>query len=126
MIPLTLAPARAAGAAALVLALGFAGGWLVNGWRLNSDLAELRAQHAEQIATQAKAAVTTMQADAAAIHIAAGQLVTIETTLGPKIDALKKEIRNAKPLPAGCLPDPARVRNLDAAIDAANAAAAGR
>lgn len=126
MIPLTLRPARALGAAALVLVVGFAGGWLVNGWRLGSDLAELRAQHAEKIATQAQATVTTMQADAAAIHMAAGQLVAIETTLGPRIDALKKEIRNAKPLPAGCLPDPARVRNLDAAIDAANAAAAGR
>lgn len=127
MIAAAVAPlVKLAAGAVLTLAVGFAGGWLVNGWRLESGLSELRAQHAEKIATQAKAALTTLQADAAAIHIAAGQLATIETTLGPKIDALKKEIRNAKPLPAGCLPDPARVRNLDAAIDAANAAAAGR
>lgn len=126
MIPLTLAPARAAGAAVLILVLGFAGGWLVNGWRLGADLAELRAEHAEQIATQATATVTTMQADAAAIHTAAGQVVAIQNTLGSKMDALRKEIKNAKALPDGCAPTDDRVRHLDAAIDAANAAAAGR
>jgi hypothetical protein len=114
-------------AASFALAVGlFIAGWLANGWRLGAELADVRAEHAGQVAIQATAALSTMKADADAIHAAAQQLGAIEITLGPKIDALKKEIRNAKPLPAGCVPDAGRVRNLDAAIDAANAAAATR
>jgi len=36
------------------------------------------------------------------------------------MSALTKELRNAPKLPDCCVPDPVRVRNLDAAIEAAN------
>jgi len=116
----------AAGAGAVAAVLAFGAGWIINGWRLGADLADLRAQHAQAQATQAGATVSTLQADAAAIHQAATEYVGIETTLAPKIAALTKELRNAPKLPAGCAPDPVRMRNLDAAIDAANQAAAAR
>lgn len=124
MNPLTLNPLALVGGALVVAAVAGATGWTANGWRLNADLAELRAQHADAKAEQAVATVTTMQADAKKISTAARQLLTIQQSLGPQFDALKKEIKNAKPLPVGCVPDAVRVRNLDAAIDAANKAAA--
>jgi hypothetical protein len=124
-----LAPYRALlvlGAGALTAALAFGAGWAVNGWRLGAELADLRAKHAQEQVTQATAAVSTLRADAAAIHQAAAEYAGIQSALAPKITALTKELRNAKPLPVDCRPDVVRVRNLDAAIDAANQAAAAR
>lgn len=126
VIALQIAPARAIGGAVLLVALGGAGGWMVNGWRLEAQLADERAARATDKAALASAAVTTMQSDAKVINIAAIQLLAIQNKLGPKIDAIQKEMKNAKPLPPDCRPDDFRVRGLDAGIDAANAAAAGR
>jgi hypothetical protein len=106
----------------LVLAIGFGAGWLVNGWRLHSALAKVEAARAKEKADQATAAMTTLKADAAAIHQAATEYAGIQNTLAPKIAALTKELRNAPRLPVDCKPDPVRVRNLDSAIDAANQA----
>lgn len=120
-----LAPYRAqalAGVAVVAVALAFGGGWVVNGWRLDAELSSLKTAHAQEKATQATTALTTLRADAEVIHKAATEYAAIETTLAPKFAALTKEIRNAKPLPVGCRPDAVRVRNLDAAIDAANQA----
>lgn len=120
-----LAPCRTpfmvgAGLAASVLAFG--AGWVINGWRLETALSKLKTVQAVEKANQATATLSTLQADAAAIHQAATEYAGIETTLAPKIAALTKELRNAKPLPPGCAPTPERVRNLDSAIDAANSA----
>lgn len=129
MIAATLAPYKlqlAIGAGAVAAALCFGAGWAINGWRLGADVANLRAERAQEQAAQATAAVSTLQADAAAIHQAASEYAGIRSTLVPTIAALTKELRNAKPLPVDCRPDDVRVRNLDAAIDAANQAAAAR
>lgn len=109
-----------AGIAAGVLLFG--AGWVINGWRLETALSKLKTAQAVEKANQATGALTTLQADAAAIHQAATEYAGIETTLAPKIAALTKELRNAKPLPVDCRPDTVRMRNLDAAIDAANSA----
>jgi len=129
VIAATLAPYKlqlAIGAGAVAAALCFGAGWAINGWRLGADVANLRAERAQEQAAQATAAVSTLQADAAAIHQAASEYAGIRSTLVPTIAALTKELRNAKPLPVDCRPDDVRVRNLDAAIDAANQAAAAR
>lgn len=114
------------GAGVVAAALAFGAGWTVNGWRLGAELAGLRAESAREQAAQATATVTTLQADAAAIHQAVTEYAGIQSTLTPKITALTKELRNAPRLPDNCRPDAVRVRNLDAAIDAANQAAAAR
>lgn len=106
----------------LVVALGFGAGWLVNGWRLQTKLSNMEAAHAKEKAQQATEALTTLKADADKIHAAATEYAGIQNTLAPKIAALTKELRNAKPLPPDCAPTPDRVRNLDAAIDTANQA----
>ncbi|MEH6434274.1 hypothetical protein [Massilia sp. DD77] len=109
---------------ALVGAMAAAGttGWLANGLRLDAKIAEMRADHANERAERSDIALSTLKDDAAAIHRAATEYGAINTTLAPKIVALTKELRNAKPLPPDCRPTPDRVRNLDAAIDAANKA----
>lgn len=120
MIPLQYRALAAGLGLLLALALAGAAGWLTNGWRHNAEIAELRRLHAEFRATLSEDALTTLQADAAEVRRAATEFATIQSTLAPKMTALTKELRNAKPLPAGCVPDANRVRNLDAAIDATN------
>ena len=106
----------------LLLAMSLAGaaGWFTNGWRHGAEIADLRRAHAEFRAGLSEAALTDVMADTATIRQAATELAAIQFTLAPRMSALTKELRNAKPLPAGCVPDADRVRNLDAAIEAAN------
>jgi len=131
MIPIVTAaaaPAVGASSRALVVGLGLvlamtlsgAAGWFTSSWRHDAEIAELQRAHAETMRSQSELALTTLQADAARITQAATEFATIQSTLAPRMSALTKELRNAKPLPAGCLPDADRVRNLDAAIEAAN------
>lgn len=116
--------ALAAGILVLVgLLLAGAAGWVANGWRHGAELADLQRAHAEFRATLSETALADVQADAATIRQAATEFGTIRSTLAPTIAALTKElrnVRNATPLPADCKPTPDRVRNLDAAIEAAN------
>lgn len=44
------------GMVVLVLSMGFVGGWVVNGWRLEARIASLKASYAEDIATHIEAA----------------------------------------------------------------------
>ena len=104
----------------LLLALAGAAGWFTNGWRHDAEIAELQRAHAETMRSQSELALTTLQADAERITTAANEFAAIQSTLAPRMSALTKELRNAKPLPADCRPDAGRVQNLDAAIDAAN------
>lgn len=126
MNPLSINPLMLLGAGAATLIIGFGGGWTTNGWRLGAEISEIKAAQSQAAAKQAEGTVTTMRADADAMHQAAGEFIAIQNTIGPKIDALKKDLKNAKPLPPGCRPDDVRVRNLNAAIDAANAVAVGQ
>ena len=104
----------------LTMALAGAAGWFANGWRHDAEIAELQRAHAEFRATLSEAALADVQADAAIIRTAATEFAAIQSTLAPRMSALTKELRNAKPLPDDCVPDADRVRNLDAAIEAAN------
>lgn len=120
MIPTEYRAAVAVIAILTLAALAAAGGWIASAWRHDTEMADLKRAHAESRATLSEAALADVQADAATIRQAATEFATIQSTLAPKMTALTKELRNAKPLPADCRPDAVRVRNLDAAIDAAN------
>lgn len=123
MIPVQYRALAAVLALLLAMALGGAAGWITNGWRHGAEIAELQRAHAEFRATLSEQALTNVQADATTIRKAATEFATIQSTLAPRMSALTKElrnVRNATPLPADCKPTPDRVRNLDAAIDAAN------
>ena len=121
MNPLSIKPLYLAVAAALA----FGSGWQINDWRLHTQISEMKAVTAEAKGKDAAETVTAMQADAKSIHDAATELGASKNMLGSKIDVIIKGMKNAKPLPAGCKPDDLRVHSLDAAIEAANAAAAG-
>ena len=120
MIPAEYRAAAGVIAILAMVALAAAGGWIASAWRHDAEMAELQRAHAEFRATLSESALADVQADTAAIRQAAAEFATIQSTLAPKMTALTKELRNAPKLPADCRPDAVRVRNLDAAIDAAN------
>lgn len=60
------------------------------------------------------------------IATAAQAFLKTQLNLGTQFDTIQRDLTDArkrKPLPANCRPDAGRVRNLDAAIAAANSAA---
>jgi hypothetical protein len=107
--------------------VSFGAGWGINGWRLNAQIADLKAEYAESREKLATDALDTIQADAKRVTEAADVFVRHQTTLSTSFASLRNEVRNAnRPnLPADCRPDPVRMRQFDAAISAANEAIAG-
>jgi len=59
-------------------------------------------------------------------RVRADEYRSIQSALGTRLDAIQKELKNAKPLPADCRPYVGRVRMLSNAVDAAKQAAAAR
>lgn len=116
---------RLAGSAVLAGAL-FAAGWVTNGWRKDAELAELTAARAQADVATANQALGELRAAGADIRARADEYRAIQSTLGTRLDAIQKELKNAKPLPADCRPDAGRVRMLSDAVDAAKQAAAAR
>jgi hypothetical protein len=108
------------------IALGFGAGWLVNGWRLNGEIQTIKTDREKDRADQAQAALADLAVAAHNIRTAADGYTIDVATLGAKLDAIRKDFKNAKPLPADCRPDDFRVRHLESAIDAANQTAAGQ
>jgi len=119
-------PWRAAGA--MVLAAGlFAAGWTSNGWRKDAEIAELTAARAQADLSNANTALSDLREAGARIRQSADDYLAIKSDLGAKLDAIRKDLKNAKkPLPVGCRPDAQRVRSLSDAVDAAKQAAAAR
>lgn len=104
------------------LIAGFAGGWMVNGWRMSSSY---QAEKAEIVQANADhfADVSRKVNEAATEH------VSKTYKLEEKIKELQKELADAKknrPLPVECRPDSERLRVLVEAVHTANRAAAGQ
>lgn len=124
MTPAQIKLALQFGAAAVMLALAFAAGWAINGWRLHSEVADLKTTAATVRAVGAEQAVTDLTAAAEVVKEAAIGNRTDNAAMAAKLDTIERRIKNAPPppLPVGCKPGPDRLRNLSeaaAAIDAA-------
>lgn len=127
MIPFAVSALPWRGIVAAVLAAGlFASGWAINGWRKDAEIERMKTASAQADVASANQALEDLQQAGATIRAKADEFSGIQTTLVAKMDAIRKDLKNAKPLPADCRPDDVRVRNLSDAVDAANAAAAGR
>lgn len=128
MNPLTIDPLRALGGAVIMLAIGFGGGWMVNGWRLTGDLAEQRAESAEARAKSAGDALTQLEGRIKAMNDASTEARADVSDVHVKLNQISKELKNVqanRPLPAGCRPDDGRLQSLRKAVGATNAAIQG-
>jgi hypothetical protein len=113
--------------AALALAAClFAAGWQVNGWRKDAEIAELTAVRAQADLKSANLALTDLVAAGATIREKADEFRGIQTTMHTELAAIRKDMKNAKPLPVDCRPDDFRMRKLSDAVDAAKQAASAR
>lgn len=109
-----------------LLALAFAAGWAVNGWRAAAQIAELRLERAESAALGAQKVLDDIEAATRKINASAASYAGARATLTASLKQITKDLQSAKPLPADCAPDSERVRLLGAAVDAAKQAAAAR
>ncbi|PVY81041.1 hypothetical protein C7414_102369 [Cupriavidus alkaliphilus] len=113
--------------AAGVLAGGiFGAGWIANGWRKEAEIAELTAARAQADLASANTAISDLREAGSRIRKSADDYLEIKSDLGAKLDAIRKDLKHAKPLPVDCRPDAQRVRGLSDAVDAAKQAAAAR
>lgn len=106
----------------LVLLAAFAGGWVVNGWRMEQRIATLQATQATARAGAAEAATAQLADAAAKVHDAADAANVNVAAIGRKLDQLAVDFKAAKPLPQDCRPDDFRSRHLLDTIDATRAA----
>lgn len=113
--------------------LGFCAHYREDAEDARRDLKLERAQQVAEYATRealvASDAIRMLNEAAARVSLAAQQHGEVRTELGASLDRINrnlKELRDAKPLPPDCRPDPERVHRLDEAVDAANRAAAGQ
>lgn len=110
--------------ALIAAALSAGTAWQVQAWRADARVAVLQKGVSDNAATQARAALDDLTAAAANINKAAAAAQADNKALAVQLAAIRKDLKNAKPLPADCKPDADRLRSLTRAVEASNAAAA--
>lgn len=111
----------------VLLALGFGGGWLSNGWRMSEKIAEMNSERSDEISIQAKTALDELKEASAAIKGQAQNAALDNSSLLTTMVLVRKDLKNVQakaPLAADCRPDAARLQSLGAAVDAINKATA--
>lgn len=113
---------------AVAFAAAFGVGWTVQGWRKNAEIAELKAERANEISAQYKDSLDDFVAASNVVKSAADQANVDVSVLDKRLSAIQKEFKNAKPipLPPDCRLDDVRVRNLNEAAAAVNETIARR
>ena len=107
-----------------LLAIAFGAGWTANGWRLSTELAEVRAAHSDEAAQAARDDLALYKSAAEKIHEAAAGAQVDLAAVNAQLAAIRKGQKNAPPLPADCKPGDIRLRNLAETAAAADAAIA--
>lgn len=113
--------------AALAVLAGFAGGWVVNGWRMTAQIAEVRQVRAEDRADLAESALKDLSEGASRVKAAAEAYNKDSSAITGQLNQISKDLKSYakdKPLSADCRPDAGRVRSLAEAVAAAKQAAA--
>lgn len=92
----------------------------------NGEIARLELKQAKGEIQQRDAALKDLADASANIAAAANNFQKNKDILAGKIDAIRKDLKNAPPLPPGCLLDDERMRKLDAAAAQVNETRAGQ
>lgn len=128
MNPLAIKAWVLAVAGVLALAIGGGIGWSVNGWRLNAEMASIKADRATDQAKQAQTALSDLADASKKIHDAAENAQTDLSGINTQLQHIREDFKNAKaaPLPIDCRPDAVRVRELSDASRTVDQAIAGQ
>jgi len=107
-----------------IIAASFGAGWTANGWRKDRQISEMYGKESMAIATSANAALSALESSIRVINTAAISAKATNNDLALQLALIRKDLKNAKPLPFDCRPDVVRVSNLNDTIDTANKAIA--
>lgn len=115
-------------AAATIFAAGSGTGWTANGWRLNAEIAHLKAAASDTRAAQSQAALDKFVAASRVIQLQADQGQLDLSAINHQLVVIQKDFKNAKapPLPPDCRPGHERVRKLTATAIAVDHAITGQ
>lgn len=83
------------------LAIGFGIAWNVQGWRMESDIADLRANHAEAARAAEASARSREQAAAATLSTIEKKASDEQKSLATQLAAAHRELRNRPERPSG-------------------------
>lgn len=113
-------------AAGIIFAAGCGYGWTANGWRLGAQIADVKAERANETATQNKEVLDDFVETAKKIKEQADGANADFAVLGTELAQIRKEFKNAKakPLPVDCRPDDVRMRSLTRSVDTVRKAVA--
>ena len=105
-----------------LLAIAFGAGWTANGWRLSTELAEVRAAHSDEAARATRDDLALYKSAAEKIHEAAAGAQVDLAAVNAQLAAIRKGQKNAPPppLPADCKPGAIRLKNLQETAAAAD------
>lgn len=95
----------------------------------NGEIARIERDQAKVDLAVTQATLSQFRTVAATINVKALEFSAIRDTLNSRLGTISKDLKHAiaaNPLPDGCRPDVERMRSIESAIAAANAAAAGR
>lgn len=110
------------GAAAIALVAGGTGAYAGYRWEYGALEHEKRIVDEKDL-KQANDILQGYEANVTTINNAAREFLAGQNDFGVKLDEIGKDLHNVqtqKPLPVNCKPDPGRVRDLNAAIQATN------
>ena len=111
------------------LAIGcaaFSSAWIIQGWRKDAEIAELKAARTALDLENANRALLDLRTAGETIRQKADEFRGIQSTMHTELAAFREDLKNATPLPSDCRPDDQRLRNLTGAVRAAQQAAAAR
>lgn len=111
---------------AIVLAVASASVWATVQYE-NGVIAEIKLGYTTRDLQTTANSLKQFQSNATRINNAAGDYERAADDLQNRLNPILKDLKDAQhkaPLPIGCKPDAFRVRNLAAAVNAANAASA--
>ena len=120
--------ARVIGGVAAALALIRLGMYIesLHTGHIRIEFAEYKAQVAQEKVHAAADALAALSAASVQLRAAADRAAVANVSLKPELNAIRKELKHATPLPVDCRPDAGRMRQLASAIDATNHAATGQ
>lgn len=126
MNPLSINPLHMLGGAVLAMIIGFGAGWTTNGWRLGTEIADMKRVDAEAISTASQAALLDYAAGAKKIKDAAVGAQVDVSSMHSVLADIQRRMKNAPPppLPPDCRPGPLRLQYLTEAAATTDKAAA--
>ena len=124
MLAMTIPILRVVGV--LLVFVGFTGaGWVVRGWQAQGEIAKLENKLTQKDLEQSNEALDQVLLATKTMREQAALSKSDISSVRKELRELRKDFKDAKPLPVDCKPDTVRLRQFESTIETANKAITG-